>query len=420
MKTFVIDTNVLMSDPFSLEAFGENEVVIPITVLDELDDAKIRPDQIGRNSRFIIKKLDELREQGSLKEGVKFNKSIIKIELNNCKHIPEGLFSDKKDNRIISVAIGLSKTKNVILITKDINLRVKCDTLGIKAQDYIKDKVTKDVQSIYNGSEIIEVSQKDLDLIYSNGYLEKNINGFPNQFFILKNGKQSAISYFEKNKLKLCNPMKQIFGISPRNAEQLMAFNLLLNTKIKLVTLIGRSGSGKTLLSVASALYQVLSKKIYSRILLSRPIQPLGKDLGFLPGTIQEKMKPWMQPIYDNLEYLLSADQFMINEYMDTGIIQIEPLTYIRGRSIPKSLLIIDEAQNMKLSEIKTVITRIGEESKIILTGDIEQIDAPYLDFANNGLTHAVEKFKEFDISGHITLRKGERSELATLASDIL
>lgn len=422
MKTFVLDTNVLLHFPKAFQVFDDNEVVIPISVLDELDNAKIRPDELGRNARAAIRMLDELREIGSLSEGVKLNKSIIRVELNHQGDIPKGLSVEKRDHRLLSVAVGFNKeNKNVIVVTKDINLRVKCDALGLKSQDYIQDKIAENSDSIYSGSKVLDVDSGVIDMLYKDGFITLEQEAFPNQFFILKSGSQSAITRFKNERFELCKVPKELWGINPRNLEQKMALNLLLDPDIKLVTLIGNSGTGKTLMACASALHHVITDtKFFNRILLSRPIQPMGRDVGYIPGSIEEKLLPWMQPLYDNLEFLFGGDKHMIDEYKFSGLLQIEPLTYIRGRSLPKSFMILDEAQNNSIHEIKTIITRIGEGSKIVITGDINQIDVPYLDFADNGLTHVVEKFKNHSIAGHITLKKGERSELATLASKIL
>jgi PhoH-like ATPase len=439
LKTFVIDTNVLVHDPACLKVFGNNEVVIPLPVLDELDNMKTRPDECGRNARQVVRLLDELRQHGSLSDGVKCDKSTIKVELNHRSHVPEGLSSEKTDNRIISAAIGLQTDgKEVIVVSKDINLRVKCDAVGLKAKDYEKDKLAVQPEAIYGGSETIVVPSAVIDDLFLTKSVRLDVQAYRNQFFILKSdtkGSQSAIVRHTGNGIMMPLRDSRAWGVIPRNAEQKMALDLLLDPDIKLVTLIGKAGSGKTLMAAAAGLHGVLgshgvlgnpsaltkgSRGAYQRILISRPIQPMGRDLGYLPGDIDEKLNPWMQPIYDNLELLLGSDHHMLNMYKDEGIIQVEPLTYIRGRSIPNSFIILDEAQNLTAQEIKTVITRLGEGSKIVITGDIEQIDNPYVDFADNGLTHVVERFKDHDIAGHITLKKGERSRLATLASEIL
>lgn len=424
MKTFVVDTNVLLFDPFAIKSFKGNEVVVPITVLDELDAAKVRPDAIGRNARAVVRFLDGLRSEGSLSQGVKHEDVIVRVELNHSGNIPSGMEVDKKDNRIISVALGLQKERDrVVLISKDINMRVKCDVLGIPAEDYYADKVTDTPNSVYTGVQYIDVTSEFIDMLFADGEMPNEFGGFPNQFIVLKaiDKNQVALAKVVGNKLKVVKPPDNIRGIKPRNVEQRMAMDLLMNPKIKLVTMIGRAGSGKTLLAVAAGLHYVLSKgATYNRMLVSRPIQPMGRDIGFLPGDISEKLDPWMQPLYDNLDLLLGSDRHMLEMYKDQGIIQVEPLTYIRGRSIPNSLMIVDEAQNLMLEEIKTIITRVGEDTKIILTGDIEQIDHHLVDFADNGLTQTVERFKHYDIAGHITLQKCERSELAELGAKIL
>lgn len=423
-KTFVIDTNVLLTDPSAIKSFRENEVVIPITVLDELDAAKSRPDVVGRNARAVVRLLDGLRAVGSLSQGVELQDVTVRVELNHRNNVPAGLEPDKKDNRIISVAVGLKEEgKKVVLISKDINMRVKCDVLGIAAEDYYTDKVTDAPTSVYSGVQEEEVESEVIDRLYGAGKIPNDFGGFPNQYFLLKavDKNQTGIAKVVGENLKAVRAPDNIQGIAPRNLEQRMAAELLLNPKIKLATMIGKAGSGKTLLAVAAGLQHVLGKgSSFTRMLVSRPVQPMGKDLGYLPGDIDEKMDPWMQPLYDNLELLLGSDRHMLNMYRDQGLIQVEPLTYIRGRSIPRSLMIIDEAQNLMLEEIKTIITRVGEGTKIILTGDIDQIDVAHLDFADNGLTQAVERFKHYDIAGHITLQKCERSELAELGAKIL
>ena len=423
MKTFLLDTNVLLHDPSSLKAFDDNEIIIPLSVLDELDNAKSRLDEIGRNARRTIRTLDTLRQNGSLSKGVRFDKSIVKVELNHSGNVPSSLLVDNIDNRILSVALGLkNEGKHVIVVSKDINLRVKCDALGLIAQDYIKDKIANNITDIYGGVQTITVSSNTIDELFEEKEIKTEFGAYENQFFVLKSDSSdshSAIARYKNGMLVPLRKIKDIMGIFPRNAEQRMALDLLIDPNISLVTLIGKAGCGKTLISTAAALHHVLTDtKSFSRVLISRPVQPMGRDIGYLPGDIDEKLKPWMQPIYDNLELILGADYHSVSLY--EGLIQVEPLTYIRGRSIPKSFLILDEAQNLTAQEIKTVITRVGEGTKIVLTGDIEQIDSPYLDFASNGLTHVVERFKDKAIAGHVTLRKGERSELATLASEIL
>jgi PhoH-like ATPase len=425
LKTFLLDSNVLLHDPSCLKVFDDNEVVIPLSVLDELDMAKNRVDEAGRNARAVVRLLDSLRKEGSLSNGVKLGETTIRVEINHTGNIPSGLSTQKTDNKVLSTALGLSKAGNrIIVVSKDINLRVKCDVLGVEAQDYVKDKLAEDVSLVYSGMETLELPSSLIDEIYDNGHaIIEGLQGFSNQFFVLKSkdneGHSGVARYVGEGKLQKCKYVREMMGITPRNLEQKMAVDLLLDPEVRLVTLLGRSGCGKTLVSVAAALHQVLKDtKTFDRLLISRPIQPMGRDVGYLPGTIQEKLRPWMQPIYDNLELLLGSN-FQVSQAYE-GLIQVEPLTYIRGRSIPRSFMILDEAQNMSAGEIKTVITRMGENSKIVITGDIEQIDHPYMDFSDNGLTHIVEKFKDCSIAGHITLRKGERSKLATLAAAIL
>lgn len=425
MKTFLLDTNVLLHDPNCLSVFGNNKVIIPISVLDELDHHKNRPDEVGRNARTVARELDSLRKLGSLSDGVKVDGSLIRVELNHSNFIPDSLDHTKVDNKILSTALGLmADGEKVIVVSKDITVRVKCDALKIAVEDYAKDKVAKEPETIFGGVTKEFVDSSIIDELYKNKKIILDYPAYPNQFFIFKSNTEESKSviarYVGDKKFVLCKNIKNSFGLTPRNAEQRMALELLLNPDIKLVTIIGKAGSGKTLLSLAAALQMVISEKSYKRLLVSRPIQPMGKDIGFLPGDITEKLLPWMQPINDNLEFLLGTDSQMIGAYKDEGLIEVEPLTYIRGRSVPNSLFIVDEAQQLSIHEIKTIITRMGDNSKIILTGDIEQIDVPHMDFSNNGLSHVIEKFKEYPIAGHITLRKGERSELATLAAEVL
>ena len=430
MKTFLLDTNVLLHDPDCLKVFGNNKVVIPISVLDELDKHKGRPDEVGRNARIIARTLDSLRKEGYLSDGVKIENTIIMVEIGYSNFVPEALDPGKVDNKLLSTALGLMKEgENVIVVSKDITVRVKCDALKITAEDYEKDKVAQRPDAIYGGVSTLSVSSDVINELYANKKIHLTFPAYMNEYIILKSiteESQSSIArHIGEGIFILVKTPKEVFGIIPRNVEQKIALDLLLNPDIKLVTIIGKAGSGKTLMACAAALEQAngiggLTKNApYRRILISRPIQPMGKDLGYLPGSIEEKLHPWMQPIYDNLELLLGTYN-EINNYKEDGIIQVEPLTYIRGRSIPNSYMLVDECQNLSPKEIKTIITRMGDDSKIILTGDIEQIDNTYIDFSNNGLSYVVEKFKDYDIAGHITLRKGERSKLATIASEIL
>jgi PhoH-like ATPase len=428
MKRFLLDTNVLIHDPNSIEVFADNEVIISISILDELDQIKTRPDEKGRNARAVIRRLDELRAFGSLNTGVRIpSGSLIRVELNHLATLSSAL-SDSVDNRLIRTAIGLQQEdpiRSVIVVTKDINLRVKCDALGIVVQDYEKDKLAKTPDALYSGFETLNVLSSVIDELYGQKIIDIDVfEKYPNKFILLQSldrpGHSGIGRLTKEGRLKVVNPPNGAWGIVPRNLEQKMALNLLMDNSVKLVTLVGRAGSGKTLLAAATALHQTVETKTFQRALLSRPIQPMGRDIGFLPGTVEEKLAPWMAALNDNLELLFSRDIEMLETYKRQGLLQVEPLTYIRGRSIPNSFMIVDEAQNLTPHEIKTVITRLGEGSKIVLTGDIDQVDCTYLDFASNGLTYVVEKMKFSHLTGHVTLQKGERSELATLASECL
>ena len=423
---FLIDTNVLLHDPLSLEAFPNDEVIIPISVLDELDKAKTRPDELGRNARYVARRLDQLRERGSLNQGVKLaSGTLVRVELNHCAEIPAHLSESSVDNRILRTAAGLQKDGGIIVVTKDINLRVKCDACGIPAQDYDQDKIAKTPDAVFSGCITLSVPSSTINEMYDEGVVSLNVGGFPNQFVRFQseeNESHSGLGRVTPNgRVKAIHPPHELWGIKPRSAQQKFAMNLLMDPTIELVTLVGRAGSGKTLLAAAAALHHVLNKESpFQRALLSRPVQPMGRDIGFLPGTVEEKLAPWMSAINDNLELLLASDLRMIDQLKESGTLQVEPLTYIRGRSIPNSFIILDEAQNLTIQEIKTVLTRVGEGSKIVLTGDVEQIDNPYVDFASNGLTHAVERLKKFEFTGHVTLHKCERSRLAGAAAEAL
>ena len=429
MKLYILDTNVLLHDPTSLVAFEENEVVIPLVVIEELDTFKDKENETGRNARQVARTLDSYRELGSLNKGIDLpNTGRLRVELNCTSNIPENLDPHKADNRIIGVALGLAQRnpdKKVILVSKDINMRIKGDSLGVESQDYQKDHMVDSADELFSGFTEIIMSDTDIDDFHDGKAIYSPTPLHPNQFVLLKgeiNSKKSALAKYAKHGQPLMRVLdqKDIWGINGKNKEQTFALNLLMDPNVALVSLVGLAGSGKTLLSIAAALQQTVETKQYKRIIVSRPIQPMGKDLGFLPGTLEEKMNPWIAPLNDNLEFLFDGDIKTLEMFKESGIIQIEALTYIRGRSIPNSFIIIDEAQNLSVHELKTIITRAGEGSKVVLTGDIEQIDSPYLDAVSNGLSIAIEKFKEYDVAGHITLRSGVRSGLATLAAKIL
>jgi len=430
-KIFVIDTNVLLHDPNSLFAFEDNEIVIPLPVLDELDKKKNGPDEIAKHARMVIRSLDKMRVEGNIHEGVKTSRGgLIRVELNHRDKCPPDLDPNRVDNRLISVALGIKEevgnTRSVILITKDINLRVKCDALRVISEDYNADSVAEDPNAIYEGTKEVSVNDELIDQVYAQESISSENLGefFPNQYVCLRSltaPKKSVLVRYEKNALVKIDIHKDLWGISSRNKEQAFALDALFNPDIKLVTMIGRAGTGKTLLAAAAGISQLLDTHMYKKLILTRPVQPLGKDIGFLPGDIDEKMRPWMAPLQDNLELLFSDKGLgYLDMQREAGLIEVEALTYIRGRSIPRSFIIVDECQNLSSHEVKTIITRVGEGSKVILTGDIMQIDNPFIDSVDNGLSWVVEKFKNYEIAAHVTLQKGERSQLATLAAEIL
>ena len=443
-KIYVLDTSVCLTDFNAVRSYGNNDILIPFKVLDEIDNHKQRQDGVGVNARGFIRFLDSLRERGSLVGGVRIarGKGLLSAANYDPALFPEGFNIKIPDNQIIVTALTQvdlqSKTerpKKVILVSRDINMRVKCDSLGIPAEDYVKEQIVSDTTDIYTGFKTVLVDDQIIDQFYGDEEILLNEEGrefYPNEFVMLvssSNEKKTAIARFKNKdtpllKVPECNGAKKqtpAWGVKPRNKEQGFALNLLRDPEIPVVSLIGKAGSGKTLLALSAALEQVLEGKgKYNHLIVSRSVQPMGKDIGFLPGTMEDKMMPWIAPIRDNLKYLMGNDKGTLDSYIGQGIIEIEALTYIRGRSIPNAFIIIDEAQNLTIHELKTIITRVGEGTKIVLTGDIEQIDNVYVDEVSNGLTYAVEKFKEYDLSGHVTLIRGERSRVATLAAKIL
>ncbi|MGF7059362.1 PhoH family protein [Brassicibacter mesophilus] len=442
-KIFVLDTSVLLEDPSSIFSFENNDVIIPTVVLEEIDGKKRLGDELGRNARRVSRILDKLRETGKLQEGVKLESGgSLRIELNH-KHIEsvKEFFSEiTNDNRILAVALNLQKEEyennsgaQVILVSRDVLVRVKADALGILAQDYLKGKIVQ-LDDMYLGYQMVATRPEVIDEIYANGYLDSinnkipNIYFYPNQFFILKDeygSSKSAIVIYnnDKNELELLKfSERDAWGIRARNAQQKMALELLLNDEVPLVTLTGRAGTGKTLLALASGLLKTEELGLYKKLLVARPVVPMGKEIGFLPGDKDDKLRPWIQPIYDNLDYIFGTYKKGNVQDILIGLkkVEVEALTFIRGRSIPNQFIIIDEAQNLTKHEVKTIVSRVGEGSKIVLVGDPEQIDHPYLDSTSNGLTYLVEKFKSYKEAGHVNLVKGERSRLAQLAADIL
>jgi len=439
-KNYVLDTSVYLTDANSIFEFGNNDIFIPLKVLEEIDKHKKRQDSAGANARTIIRTLDELRTTGDLQKGVRLGKGkgLVKVMSYSCLSgsvFPPDLDIRIPDHAILATAKAVQKqqsNRKMIVVSRDINMRVICDSIGMVAEDYITEKAAESSDQLYNGFVEHLVDDQVIDRFYDGEEIlieedEIETSWFPNQFVMMvsnANEKKTALARFESHHMPLKNIVHDKlpdWNINSRNKEQAFAMDLLMNPDIKIVSLIGRAGSGKTLCAIASGLQQTLGHgdNHYDRLIVSRPVQPLGKDIGFLPGTMHEKMLPWLMPIQDNLQYLI-GDKNALQMYVDKGKIEIEALTYIRGRSIANAFVIIDEAQNLTKHEIKTIITRIGEGTKIILTGDIEQIDNIYVNETSNGLAHAIESFKQYPVAGHITFRKGERSELATLASKVL
>ena len=441
-KTYVLDTNVYLTDFNSIHSFKNNDIVVPFKVLEEVDKHKKRQDAVGSNARRIIRIFDELRTRGSLQNGVRLGKGkgILYVRGYDSSLLPEEFRPSDPDNQIIATALTEQQRspRKVILVSRDINMRVKCDSLGLLTEDYTVGRIVEAASELFTGTSSHLVDDEVIDRFYEGDDIildEQDVTLFTNQFVMLvsnSNEKKTALARF----YDYDSPLKRmngdwrdgIWGVIPRNKEQQFAFEVLMDPKVEVVSLIGKAGSGKTLCALAAGLEQLLKpgkrgedrEGIYSRLIVTRPVQPLGKDIGYLPGTMEEKMAPWLMPIQDNLQYLLGDDRTTLEMYMSDGTIEVEALTYIRGRSISNAFIIVDEAQNLTKHELKTIITRVGEGTKIILTGDIEQIDNMYIDETTNGLTYAVERFKKYDLSGHVTLQKGERSRVATLAAKIL
>lgn len=445
-KVFVLDTNILLTDPNSLFKFSHNDVVIPISVIEEIDVFKKDQSETGRNAREVSRILDRLRKKGNLASGIslsddKNDDGLLFVYLGRDLTILPSLLKDITDNAILAVALTLQKkfadTRKVILITKDSNLRVKADALAISSEDFEADKV--DVSKLYTGVYELPIEAGLINELYAKGsiknpYRKEEHSFYANQFIVFKDevdSEQNVLGSYnkEQDSIELLQENQgKVWGITARNREQSFGLAALLDDKIKLVTLTGGAGTGKTLLGIAAGLAKTTDEDVYNKVLIARPVFPLGKDIGFLPGDVDEKLNPWMQPIYDNLDLLLnggkSSRQKRLNksyqELITQGLLAVEPLTYIRGRSLPHCFFLVDEAQNLTPHEIKTIITRAGEGSKIVLTGDPFQIDNPYVDATNNGLTHVVERFKDSAIAAHVTYSQGERSKLATLAAEYL
>jgi len=433
-KIYVLDTNVLLSDFNALYAFKSNDVVIPLKVLEEIDKHKKRQDGVGANARQVIRELDKLREKGSLVEGAKLGgrKGTLTVRGYGRAMLPADMSMEDPDNQILATVLNCVSNNlqdTVILVSQDINVRVKADALGITAEDYTTNQIVEKAEEVYTGFTQHLVDDATIDRFYSGEKMfleEKEIKLFPNQYVMLvsnANEKKTALAKFKNynHPLSKVRDFKEgIWDVRAKNKEQQFALDLLMDQDVKIVSLVGKAGCGKTLIALAAGLKQILDDGTYKKLIVSRPVQPMGRDIGFLPGTLEEKMMPWIAPIQDNLEFLMGDDKEHMKMLQEQGTIEIEALTFIRGRSISKAFIIIDEAQNLTMHELKTIITRVGEDTKIILTGDIEQIDSAFLDATNNGLTYAVEKFKPFELAGHISLQKGERSAVASLAASVL
>ena len=430
-RSYILDTNVLLHDADSLHAFEDNNLILTIDVLEELDRFKRGNDERGRNARRVIRTIDGLRNGLPLSHGVKIDGGgtlyvIVKAFLDA---LPVGMDRSVPDNRILAVGCALQAAgADVVFVTKDINARVKADALGIKAEDFLKTQVNFD--ELFTGWSEHDVADDQINTFYQGEPLSVEADLQPNEGILLKsqsNPKHTARGIYRADS-GLIEPLKfgdsHPWGLTARNLQQHFAFELLLREDIQLVTMLGQAGTGKTLMALAAGLQLVAEEKRYRRIMVSRPIMPLGKDIGYLPGTKEEKLSHWMEPVSDNLQYLVdpkleqSGDK--VQYLYDTGVVEVEAVTFIRGRSLPKLFIIIDEAQNLTPHEVKTVVSRAGEDAKVVLTGDAYQIDNPYLDASSNGLTYVVERFKDQPIHGHITLAKSERSELASLAANLL
>jgi len=442
IKHFVLDTNVLLHNPSALFMFADNEVVIPFDVIEELDKFKTQNDDLGRNARTVIRHLDRLRQQGNLAQGVPVQETggRVRVILEEDQKLCPGLTANTPDNRIICCAYSLHQEgKRVVFISKDINARIKSDTLGLKTEDFEAQKV--DFDRLYTGWREAEVPSEVISNLFAAKQVQLDIPDLvANEFVLLKDRQQQNHTALARHKTDgLMVPVRPrrspVFGIMPRNLQQTMALDLLLDDSVKLVTLLGSAGTGKTLLALAAGMTKVLNEQAYHKLLCARPIMPLGRDIGYLPGGKDEKLTAWMQPIFDNLSYLLSSRlasedksahtalstvEQRIDQLIQSGQVVLEPLTYIRGRSIPRQFMIVDEAQNLTPHEVKTIASRVGEGTKLILTGDATQIDNPYLDSSSNGLSYMIERLKGRPIVGHVTLAKSERSELASLVAEVL
>lgn len=436
-KNYILDTNVLLHDPNSLLSFEENNVLLPIEVIEEIDRFKRESTELGQNARSVSRMLDGLRGAGRLSEGVQLPTGgrlrIVFYKLAQKRNGHAIFTTDNVDNRILSLAAHIQKAQpksQTVLVSKDINLRIKADALGLLAEDYENDRVL--IKDLYTGMIELIISAEKMAAFRSNGELE--LNGgkqyFPNEYCTLieeTNPKRTALTKVDMSGTKLVpiiDCREGVWGIKPRNREQHFGFDALLDDRVKLVTLMGKAGTGKTLLAMAAGLKRTVMDREFRRLVVARPTISMGKELGFLPGSLEEKLAPWMQPIHDALEMLgdlnMGHEHRRSGDLMRSGSIVVEALSYIRGRSIANQFMIIDEAQNLTPLEAKTIITRVGHGTKIVFTGDPYQIDNPYVDSSSNGFNYVVSRFRAEPVAAHIEFQKGERSELAELAANIL
>ncbi|MFU8779749.1 MAG: PhoH family protein [Kiritimatiellia bacterium] len=442
-KTFVLDTNVLLHNPQSLESFSDNRVVIPMAVIEELDKFKTHNDELGRNARHVIRRIDSLRTEGSLRDGVPLpSGGVLQIRSALLSEAEGMLVENVPDNLILRLAYELiTENEDVIFVSKDINARLKADALGLQVMDFEKEKVNFD--ELYTGYTEMTVPLATINGFFKNRvYKHSSIGSFPNEFVLMrertnrKRGNTALARVLEPGTLvHLSSDLERVWNIAARNREQRLALELLMDPSVQIVTLVGQAGTGKTLLALAAALQSTLRNHRYDGILVSRPIIPMGKDIGYLPGAKEEKLAHWMQPIFDNLTFLMNepgekgvagkkktkvTPKDRIEALLHNDTVVLEALTYIRGRSIPNQYVIVDEAQNLTPHEVKTIVSRAGENTKMVLTGDPYQIDNPYLDASSNGLTYATERLKSLAIHGHVTLQTSERSSLAAVAAQYL
>ncbi|WP_319562448.1 PhoH family protein [Marispirochaeta sp.] len=427
VKTFVLDTNVFIHKPDCILSFRDNEVVVPLWVLEELDKLKTFSDEKGRNARQAIRFLDDVGKHGDLNKGAKVGDGIIlRVSFAQASKVPADLNREKVDNKILLTAMSLrSEGRKVFFVSKDINARVKATALGLKAVDYERQKVN--ILELYPGWRHVETSIDMLEQLQLGDPVPWEQKLFANEFILAEHPKSGVrvLGQYRNGMVQaILGEMEAVSGVVPLNEKQRMAFELLQDPDIRLVSLVGKAGTGKTLLAIAAGLAQVLEQNAYKRVLVSRPVIPMGKDIGYLPGAKNEKLSHWMQPLFDNLEFILSVYKKQniksLDSLLNNNLLELEALTYIRGRSLPDQYIIIDEAQNLSPHEIKTIVSRAGEGTKVVLTGDPYQIDSPYLDSSSNGLTYLVEAMKGQPIFGHVTLDKSERSELAELAAELL